>query len=180
MRRQPWWPIKHQRAKPEFARCFFSFSSNMSRIVSCCHSRGTPCPNDPKAVKHRTNWSMMTLEAKLWNDTKWLINGSPIHRWQSDMNSEQEELITQRLKSAWLWLPCLYCVSLLVCSVLKLRIVSWMFALTTNTGGALTCASHFVSLAPLSHLRLSCITCASVFVSLAPTWLVWVYTCPHL
>ena len=49
-----------------------------------------------------------------------------------------------------------------------------------NNGGALTCASHFVSLAPLSHLRLSCITCASVFVSLAPTCLVWVYTCPHL
>lgn len=142
MCRQPWWPIKHQRAKPEFARFFFSFSSNMSRIVSCCHSRGTPCPNDPKAVKHRTNWSMMTLEAKMWNDTKWLINGSPIHRWQSDMNSEQEELITQRLKSAWLWLPCLYCVSLLVCSVLKLRIVSWMFALTTNTAHPPTPKKH--------------------------------------
>ena len=42
----------------------------------------------------------------------------------------------------------------------------WM---AVPNGGALTCASHFVSLAPLSHLRLSCITCASVFVSLAPT-----------
>ena len=49
------------------------------------------------------------------------------------MNSEEEKLITQRLKSAWFWLPCLYCVSLLACSVLKLRMVYWTLKLTTNT-----------------------------------------------